>query len=292
MICKNVRKYLYAFADGQFDVKVNCDVLDHLKMCPACTRVVGEHQALRKALRRIGESTPVPNGLGASVRAKLAVGRRVSAKPKWRGLAAAGALAAACVGFAVYSAWEVFFPPRVSPGVTLQGAGLAVMRVTDVHNECCQKEGAHQSPDLPSDLNGLREAYASQYSQELKALVPDLSEPGFALESANFCGVRRGRQGAHVIYKNSATLNRLSFFSVPRLRCLKGCGEGDWFEHKVEQEDKSYLYVLAWCDDEKTTHICCSSIDYERMKEWMSEARLALNQPEARAMFAALWTRE
>ena len=50
--------------------------------------------------------------------------------------------------------------------------------------------------------------------------------------------------------------------------------------------------VLAWCDDDKTTHICCSPIDSERMKEWMSAARLALNQPEARATFAALWTRD
>ncbi|MCC7314685.1 MAG: zf-HC2 domain-containing protein, partial [Planctomycetes bacterium] len=36
MNCKSVQKFLHAFADGQLGVRANCEVLDHLKMCPSC----------------------------------------------------------------------------------------------------------------------------------------------------------------------------------------------------------------------------------------------------------------
>lgn len=47
MNCRNVKKFLYAFADGQLSVRANCEVLDHLKMCPACSRAVAEVVQLR-----------------------------------------------------------------------------------------------------------------------------------------------------------------------------------------------------------------------------------------------------
>ena len=52
MNCKSARKFLYAFADGQLDVTDNCEVLDHLKMCPGCGAVVAEHQSMRTVLTK------------------------------------------------------------------------------------------------------------------------------------------------------------------------------------------------------------------------------------------------
>ena len=49
MNCRKIRKYLFAFADGQLGVKANCEMLDHLKMCRKCSAIVDEHQAVRRA---------------------------------------------------------------------------------------------------------------------------------------------------------------------------------------------------------------------------------------------------
>lgn len=281
--CRKVRKYLYAFADGQFDVKINCDLLDHLKMCPQCTRIVDEHQSLREALKRVGASVSVPASLGHEVRAALAPRARSAKRSTWRGRVAAGLLAAACIGSAMYTAWDVYGPkPQSQSGGTVASEGFAVSRVAYVHAMCIQKGDAHQDPNIPRDIEGMRAAYAARFQSQINVLVPDLSEYGFELESAGICGVQCGQVGAHLIYHCGATSNRCSLFSVPRIPCMDLTSEGAWYEHRVEQSDKSFLYVLAWCDDGRTTHICCSPVEPEQMKKWMAGLRPEPNGRDCR----------
>ena len=83
MNCNQSRKYLFAFADGQLSVQANCEVLDHLKMCTACSRIVDEHQAVREALRRSGERIVTPSGLARQVRRTL-TGRVPAARRETR----------------------------------------------------------------------------------------------------------------------------------------------------------------------------------------------------------------
>lgn len=278
MNCRMVRRYLFAFADGQFDVKVNCDVLDHLKMCPSCTRIVDEHQAMRVALKRIGESIPVPSRV-ESMSPFGPVGRTGrSFISGWRGLAAAGVCAAACIGFAAYSAMEAFGP---SPArrETVRSDRFAASRIVHVHAMCCQDWESHQDPDLPRDMEGMRVALSGRFLHQIEPAVPDLSEFGFELESVRVCGVQCGQDGVHAIYRCRETSNRCSLFSVPRIRCIESCDSEGWYEQRIEQSDKSIIYLLAWCDDKQTTHLCCSPVELDRMKEIMRPVRLAMRQP-------------
>ena len=52
-----------ARADSQLGIKDNCEVLDHLKMCPECSKVVDEHQAVRAAVGRSIVEVGVPGEL-------------------------------------------------------------------------------------------------------------------------------------------------------------------------------------------------------------------------------------
>lgn len=49
MNCNNVRKYFYAFLDGELDVERNIEVLSHLNMCHACgIKIEGERLIQRR----------------------------------------------------------------------------------------------------------------------------------------------------------------------------------------------------------------------------------------------------
>ena len=76
MNCTQFRKYAGAFADGELDIPLNLEALEHLNMCPACTQRVDEITALRSALERTHSNHLVPkeardrirNALDAEIR--------------------------------------------------------------------------------------------------------------------------------------------------------------------------------------------------------------------------------
>src|SRR5262249_17742996 len=158
---KTARRYLYAFADGELPVKENCEVLDHLKMCPECTRVASEQQALRMALRRSMNRTPVPDGLADRMAAKLdgqpkpapVVGRRW-----WRIIVPTAA--AASLALAVTAAWMMRPVEEPKPTVPIGGlqpgrGDVALRDVIKIHEYCCERHNRHQNRELPDGLTGL-----------------------------------------------------------------------------------------------------------------------------------------
>lgn len=51
MNCTDVRKYFYAFLDGELDVEKNIEVLAHLNMCHACSLKLEKERLLQKRVK-------------------------------------------------------------------------------------------------------------------------------------------------------------------------------------------------------------------------------------------------
>jgi anti-sigma factor (TIGR02949 family) len=287
MNCTAARKYIYAFADGQLDVHVNCEVLDHLKMCPQCGRLADEQQSLRRALAQQLNATHAPAGL----REKIAMGLCTPApmSRKWsysdsnlRRLLIPLLTAAAAIALAVFVIRDAFFPHEETLVSVTQNA-KAVSLVAQVHDACCAHPLTHQSKELPADLSQLGAAISEHYHASIAALAPNLSGHGFDFESANFCGVRNcpGSGGGHLIYLAKKKDKRLSFFSVPRWDCLDKCGQQGipnsddvrWYE--VDGDLGQKLSILAWHND-ATTYICCGPLPADEIKSIVHDVRTAM----------------
>lgn len=303
MNCRGVQKFLYAFADGQLSVKANCEVLDHLKMCPACSHVVDEHQALRASIGRSIAQVQVPREVHARVEAALATSK-VSAPGRrafsWRSLEpgvrrysmAAGILllvGGAWIGTSLFrNASRVATPP-----VVVEGGQIAASLVADIHTSHIGLGRDHQSLKLPNSLADVGPAISRHFNDRLAVVVPDLSAYGYEFESANFCGVKSASclEGGHIIYASPETQTRLSFFVVPRFdRFDKGYGQNSaepesYREYEVDQASGTSLAVLAWHRDE-TTFVCCGPIDIHEMKAMVGAVRTAMTDFEERLKVA------
>lgn len=297
MDCRKIRKYLYAFADGQLDVKENCELLDHLKMCPACTRVVDEHQALRKALGRMVGSIPVPAGLASSVRKQFVAKRPVRRSGyDWRRVVPAAVIAAACALFATHTAWQ-FFRPGPSMRFTAPpklGKRLARL-VVGLHNRCCFQRDGHHRSDLSLNVdsldNEISEHIARHCGCELLAYAPDLSAHGYRVESANFCGIKGAPLGGHIVYAHDDNSSMFSVMSVPNFSWAQQCGQdapddSKWFKESVTQPGGPRLQVLAWREGDNA-YFFCGLESHDKMLEMVVEVQALASRPEARAIFAS-----
>src|ERR1043166_2507033 len=222
MNCKEARKLLFAFADGQLGVKDNCEVLDHLKMCPECGKVVDEHQAVRAAVGRSIAAVEVPAPF--SERIKCTVLQSGAAPGRWQLTKfRAYALAASFLLVAGLFLWRSAFSG--TSAVQVERGTSAALMIAQVHNECCMHSASHQAKSLPDNLREVGPAICSHYDDKIAALAPDLGRYGYRFESANFCGVqdKPGTDGGHILYISEKGSRRLSFFSVPRWDCLDKC---------------------------------------------------------------------
>jgi len=299
MNCKTARRYLYAFADGELPVKDNCEVLDHLKMCPECTRVASEQQALRTALRRAMNRTPVPEGLADRMAAKL--DRRPEPAPvvgrRWWRLGVPMA-AAASVAFAVTAVWmmrpvEEQKPGVPIPGVQTGGGDVALRDVIKIHEYCCERHNRHQNKQLPDGLKGLAKAMEAHFNNLLDVLAPDFDSSGYAFESANYCGFTKNK-GAHLIYVTKGeTPKRLSFFSVPRWSSIDACGYyqgvGDSFLRRFRAPHAKPRYAIVAWHDNQTTYVCCaelSAVSVDQMAKMVEPVRTAMRTRSERLELA------
>jgi anti-sigma factor RsiW len=295
MNCAAVRKFLHALADGQLADKAKAHVLDHVKTCSACSRLVDEHRELRAALGRQIEAVPVPGGLEDRVRQAITTDQSAPRPHRWRTvLRVRTYVAAACIVFASLAVWRFALPAesavRVGPG---EGATSAVVKT---HNMCCDHAASHHNADLPKDLTALASAISDRHHRMITVLAPDLSRYGFAFESANFCGVKEGdgcNGGGHLLYARSDNnlTTRLSVFSVPRWDLLDGDepapdGEG-MRRFSVAQAAGPDISVVVWHED-ATSFICCAEVGADAMADLANDVRVALHDSMPRRMLAML----
>jgi hypothetical protein len=295
MNCQTVRRYLYAFADGELAVRENCEVLDHLKMCPDCTRLVDEQHTLRSTLRRNLESETAPAPLVARVEHMLDHRRAptgIDYGVWFRRLVPLAA--AAAIGLATFTVWRTVYPASATPFNStkhVERGDTAATLVVLVHEHCCENAAAHQNPDLPRKRIALASAISDQFGGRIRALAPDMSPYGYAFESANICQVRPRLPAGHLIYVNETDEQRLSFFSTPRWGCLDRCNvlrsknEDELRQFEVEQEQQIYA-VVAW-HDEQTTYLLCAPMRADDLIKIARPIRLALRTSSD--AYASLW---
>jgi hypothetical protein len=306
MNCTAARKLLYAFADGQLGVKDNCEVLDHLKMCPECSRVVHDHQTLRDALRKNLSRDSLSGECRTRILATLGhrehaheVARTAVRRFRPYALAAGFLLVASAVlWISLFGAGGVLHTKAAGDAfaVNVPRGTSAATAIAKVHNVCCAHGPAHHRKDLPTELAELTPVVAAHYSQKIATLAPDLAKHGYRFESANYCGVRDkpGCDGCHLIYVNSqGTPRRLSLFSVPRWDCLDKCdtkakpGVDGLRHYQVDQDDGGTLAILAWHND-ATTYICCAREPFGLLRAIVGEVRTAMTRLDAETLLAAL----
>ncbi len=281
MNCKQVRQYLYAFADGQIDVRANCEVLDHLKMCPPCSDVVGEQQALRDAIARSAARIKAPPSLEARVKLAILSGEspeNARRAPAGRRVLKLVALAA-CLALTVIAAWQ--YGAREGAGWTVTPADpLAVANATREvastvvirHNKCvarCEKQ-IHQSETLPAEPNELPTALCGILGNNVFAVVPDLTPFNYEFESANICKFQ-GEEGAnagHLMYVNYQFGTRLSLFNMPHwsgIDIARVAAPDQPFINEMPGCTNN-LSVVAWHSGE-TTFVLCGPLDVDDMRE-------------------------
>lgn len=285
MNCKNARHLIFAFADGQLEVKDNCELLDHLKMCPACTARVDEHQKMRQALRRSFEGIEVPAGLAVKVRSSIKSGSKAPRESRrLLRLVPAFLAAAACIVFAIHSI-SVFVADSgtfTAENTRVVPRGLnAAVQVTHKHLAC--GAGSHVHANMESTVNPstLGRTMSAYYGNRIVVMAPNFAPQGYHLETAAYCGVQESeeKQGAHLVYASNVGNNRLSFFSVPRWDCLDQCGhrevDGTGLKsYSVPQESGITLNLVYWHQD-ATTYMICGSLNSDQLSDMVRDVRQA-----------------
>ncbi len=296
MNCHKVKKYLFAFADSQLSVQANCEVLDHLKMCPTCSAIVDEHQGIRRAIARSAEKIRVPAGLESKIRYGIETGGAMKSLNKSAGherkfsILRVSALAA-CLLAGVGLVWHFSSGGSLTDLESFAGAGATTVggltpadQVTqDVvvqHNKCllrCDMD-AHHNSDLPRERTDVASAVDQHFANAVAAAAPDLSGYGFDFESANFCNPTEDKSGpaAHVMYVNYSNSSRISMFTVPHWASfeLAGGGTADRqspFINSTGGCDNNAM--LAWNEGEMT-YILVGQLDVERMAEMIRSLTL------------------
>ena len=301
MNCKSVQKFLYAFADGQLSVKANCEVLDHLKMCPACSRRVDEHQHLRKAIGRSVNSISAPPQLTARIEGSLRGKGRPLRVPHggartWRSAAVfIGVAAALVIAAGVYLLDFEPSPISKSPiqmaGPSARGMSGARL-VGDIHGRCTSRGRGHHNPTIPENLVEVGRVIAGHFENRLAVSFPDLTPYGYQFESANYCGVDAAgsHEGGHVVYASPKS-GRVSFFVSPRtdqFDAMPGTDGDDGSYRQFELPGGAGardLAVLAWHRG-ATTYVACGEVDVNKLRLMVGAIRTAMGDFEERLTFA------
>ncbi|MFQ5411792.1 MAG: anti-sigma factor family protein [Phycisphaerae bacterium] len=308
MNCQEVRKFLFAFADGQISVQANCEVLDHLKMCPICSAVVDEHQAVHQAIRTSAERIPVPARLRDRVRMTLQLGRPVRRHevPRrtvdgrlWRIVALA-----ACITLVVTVAWQML--PSSTPGGLNPFGGRGQVSASDRsdtaqlvvvrHNRCsldCDRQ-VHHNIELSYDPESVAQEIRDHFKGRLLAIAPDLSHHGYEFDSANYCCITRDKDcmAGHVMYVDPRFGTRLSLFSMSHWDDINPIGD----ENPPPDKDHPFVHSVPLCEtnisivawhEGNATYVCCGPLTPEDMREMVDDIRVALADPERREKLAA-----
>ncbi|MCA9254223.1 MAG: zf-HC2 domain-containing protein [Phycisphaerales bacterium] len=298
MNCHQFRKYLFAFADGQIDIKSNCDLLDHLKMCERCSRIVDQQQTLKALLVASAMRSRVPAGLEARIRAAIEPPAR-SKKKAANALSLLGnrrvlrvTALAACVVIVFTGLW---FAGLIGPGASLrdgraiasgaydaEDADIKMRSVVVQHNKCVERcnEQIHQLSGLSGDRETAVRELGERLGEQVAIAAPDLSGFGYEFESAAVCSPSRDIHGAtaHFMYVNHAYGTRLSFFSVPHWGAADALLADKTFRDPFAYTPAGNCQsqsVVAW-NSGTTTYLVCAPINQEDLVQMIREFAISL----------------
>ena len=79
MNCNNIRKYFYAFIDGELNVEKNIEILAHLDMCYECSKKIEAERVLQQRIKTTVCKSVAPDYLNQQIFKK--VGKTIDTKP-------------------------------------------------------------------------------------------------------------------------------------------------------------------------------------------------------------------
>ena len=296
MNCTQFRKYAGAFADGELDIQINLEALEHLNMCPACTQRVDEIASLRSALERTHSNPRASRVLRDQIRNALEAQIQEPEPVEFDATMAASGqvgrprhtsrwlvpLSMAAVLVAAVSAWQYVPTVDVSSGTMTTLAVRTVADVARIHRDCSRnRRSNHHNSALPENAVQL----ASELSRQLgfQVIVPDFTPSGFALVGADFCALG-GRDTAHVLYAQQAEGGAaLSVFSTKHIPELRPAGITVLGNTGVFVREVGELTVAAWHDNGQT-YTFCSELAERSLLRTINQIRTAMRLPESSAM--------
>ncbi|MBK8266992.1 MAG: hypothetical protein IPK83_01260 [Planctomycetes bacterium] len=307
MNCNNTRKFLLAFADGQLSVQANCEVLDHLKMCPACSAIVDDHQSLRRSIARSTGKIAVPAELAAKIHHHVetdGAGKFKSSRKLSRPFRLTRTLvAAACVIAVALGSWQFLPTGATSTGSMFESGSMPGLTKADEitqqviiqHNKClikCEHQ-AHQLDSLPRERIAAADAIDAKFSGVLATAAPDLSGYGYEFESANVCAptADAGGPAAHLMYVNYSNSSYLSLFTTPHWEGVNVFADGRSpdrntpFSHATRDCESNSM--VAWHEGDMT-HILVGKFDEETMAAMIRDLRLSRGNAFHTDMLAAV----
>lgn len=293
MNCTQFRKYAGAFADGELDIQINLEALEHLNMCPACTQRVDEITSLRSALERTHSGHRAPGDLRDGIRQALEA-QIHDADPVDSDTTVAGSgqverprrtsrwlvpLSMAAVLVAAVSAWQYMPDADVSSGTMTTLAVRTVADAARIHRDCASnRRSNHHHSTLPENAVQL----ASHLSRRLgfQVIVPDFTPSGFTLVGADFCALG-GRDTAHVLYtqqaEGGAALSVFSTKYIPELRPASVTTRGNT---GVFVREVGELTVAAWHENGQT-YTFCSELAERPLLRTIHQIRTVMRLPDS-----------
>lgn len=300
MRCHEVRKYLYAFADGELEIKDNLEVLAHLNMCPACAERLDVEQQLKQCLAGLFAAERAPEALTARVWEQVRParsGRRAGSRSAVRFLGPA--LAAAALIALVVLVWIEARPGRSTgtSGAVLDNpryrvAGAELPQCFELgHHKCSAIGSSHHARGLSRNLDEIAAVWSADL--HFPVLAPDWRAEKLRFVSACRCGLPGGMVGAHLVYDKYTHVEPVSLYS------LQPGGPFDQFEETVVN-GKAYLLsragetdLIAW-QDPLADYVLCARADDEGARELIRQlidpirVALADTPPAAAEAFAAV----
>jgi hypothetical protein len=266
MNCRDFRKYVGAFADGELDTQVNAGILEHLNMCPDCARRVNEVHRMKEAIRRLYEAETAPDPLVRNIRKMIRETDHGVARPggSWLHRLIIPTSMAAAIAAAVL-VWQFSSGPAPPPGSKTIKATFATEDVRHQHERCCDHPVKHDET-LGRDLEVIARNLGRKLN--LRAIAPDLTKKGYNFTSAHICSIR-GRRCGHLIYHDSQG-RIVSVFSIVTADCsdmkfgdATDDGKPSDFVRRVGNPP-----MIAWaCASRCTAYIVCGAGSTEELHQ-------------------------
>jgi len=284
MNCTKFQKFAAAFADGELDVEQNLQALEHLNICPDCTRQVATIQQLKTALRRTLSKSSASAELRSRVIAAIAqadAAIRMEHKTRIDGVGQlngsdriagrlwtygpVGLAAAMLLGVTLWQVLPLYSYKRGM--MTLRNQTLADIR--EQHVFCSDQADQHHDESLGRTPALVARRLGRQLHRSV--LVPDLDAYGLSFLGAKACPLC-GRPSGHALYRSGDRGTTLSVFSAPFMNELnpsdgRRIGNRDFYV----SADKGST-VVAWHERNESFIVCGSDGISDEMLMTMAES--------------------
>ncbi|MCO6435586.1 MAG: zf-HC2 domain-containing protein [Phycisphaerae bacterium] len=276
MNCQGFQKYVGAFADGELDVPLNLEALEHLNVCPNCAGKVARVHGLRAALRDAYADTVAPAALHGRLRGALgldvprtnhsAAGGQPSARPG--GLRRRWFLPMSVAAMILLAAVLVLRSGPLGGLLTATSDGSAAQFAADVRDQhaLCISNNAHIESHRLADASPRLVAETLSNRLNLRVLAPDLHSSGYDLIGGRECGVR-GRTAGHALYERDEGTAYLSIFSASRGPDVTPNRTAEPFGSAYYADvSEGMPTVVAWSDHGGTYAACATLPEAELVK--------------------------